>query len=186
MKSRNMKQIAFPLAALLPAFALVAMGVSLNRAAGDPRTHATGKRIQVAGLRQDDPAKQGDAAKQGDQAKPGDAKPAEAAKATYIGHNACDVCHTDIHKSWSKKAHPGAFALLVARKQDKNPECLKCHTTGYGKGGFVDAEKTPDLKGVTCEACHGPGSEHNGDKEKIVRVPPATVCTDCHMKSNIH
>ncbi|MCX6361097.1 MAG: multiheme c-type cytochrome [Armatimonadetes bacterium] len=111
---------------------------------------------------------------------------AAPANATYIGPSACQVCHADTHKSWQKKKHSSAFDLLVARKQEKNAACIKCHTTGYGRGGFVDAEKTPDLRGVTCESCHGPGSEHNGDKEKITRVPPATVCTDCHMKSNIH
>ena len=126
-----------------------------------------------------------------DEAKPQDpaapaATGAAPANATYTGAAACQVCHADTHKSWQKKKHASAFDLLVARKQEKNAACIKCHTTGYGRGGFVDAEKTPDLRGVTCESCHGPGSEHNGDKEKITRVPPATVCTDCHMKSTIH
>lgn len=119
-----------------------------------------------------------------------EAQPAAGAsaqsKATYVGAANCQMCHSEVHKSWSAKPHSRAFDLLVAKKQDKNEACLKCHTTGYGRGGFVDAEKTPGLRNVTCEACHGPGSEHNGDKAKITRVPPATVCTACHLKSDIH
>lgn len=107
-------------------------------------------------------------------------------KATYVGVNNCVMCHDEVHKGWQKKPHARAFDLLVAKKADKTDGCLKCHTTGFGQGGYQDAEKTPGLKGVTCESCHGPGSEHNGDKEKITRVPPATVCAACHMKADIH
>lgn len=111
---------------------------------------------------------------------------AQAQKAQYVGTENCQMCHSDNFNSWSKKGHPRAYDLLVSAKQEKNEKCLPCHVTGYGVGGFVDAEKTPGLKGVTCEACHGPGSEHNGDKAKIVRVAPATVCTKCHLEENIH
>ena len=38
-------------------------------------------------------------------------------------------------------------------------QCLQCHVTGFGKpGGFTSREETPDLLGVQCEMCHGPGS----------------------------
>ncbi|MBI2842262.1 MAG: cytochrome c family protein [Armatimonadetes bacterium] len=112
------------------------------------------------------------------------AAPSENAK--YIGIDKCKMCHSDVHSGWQKVGHARAFDLLTNVEQDKNPECLPCHTTGYGKGGFTDAEATPGLKAVTCEACHGPGSEHNGDATKIVRDLPATVCAGCHLKLNIH
>ena len=104
----------------------------------------------------------------------------------YGGIDVCKMCHSDVAKDWSKTAHAKSFDLLVNTGQEKNAECLPCHSTGYGKGGFVDEATTPGLKDTVCEACHGPGADHNGDKTKIQRVPPATVCGGCHQKNNIH
>lgn len=111
---------------------------------------------------------------------------APSENAEYIGVDKCKMCHSSVHKGWSETAHAKAFDLLVNVEQQKNAECLPCHTTGFAKGGFKDEESTPGLKAVTCEACHGPGSEHNGDATKIVRKPSATVCAGCHQDQNIH
>ncbi len=87
-------------------------------------------------------------------------------------------------------------------------ECLQCHTVGYDtqadNGGFDDVAKEvgwtfPDtlmpgnydslvanypalaqLANIQCENCHGPGSEHNGDKSKIAVSYDAGVCSYCH------
>lgn len=104
----------------------------------------------------------------------------------YAGADNCKMCHPDIHTDWSKSSHARAFELLTAVGEEKNAECLACHATGFGKGGFVDAASTPGLKGVTCEACHGPSADHMGDKSKTIRVPSASVCGACHQKLNIH
>ena len=106
----------------------------------------------------------------------------------YEGVDKCNMCHSDVVKDWSKTAHSKSFDLLVNTGQEKNAECLPCHSTGYGKGGFVDEATTPKLEGTVCEGCHGPGSEHAAtmDTTKIQRVPPATVCGGCHQKTNIH
>ncbi len=111
---------------------------------------------------------------------------ADEAPAKYAGVENCKMCHPDIHTDWSKSRHAKAFELLVDVGEEKNPKCLTCHATGYGKGGFTDTTATPDLAGVTCEACHGPGADHNGDKSKITRVPAVTVCAGCHQQLNIH
>lgn len=112
------------------------------------------------------------------------AAPSQNAK--YIGVDKCKMCHSAEHKVWSKTGHARAFDLLTNVEQQKNAECLPCHTTGFGKGGFTDETATPSLEAVTCEACHGPGSEHNGDATKIVKTPSAAVCAGCHQKQNIH
>lgn len=111
----------------------------------------------------------------------------QAAKANYVGAEAnCRMCHSDLYAGWSKTAHARAFTVLENVGKTQDPACLKCHATGYGDGGFKDEASTPNLKGVQCEACHGPGSEHNGDKAKINGSPPAKVCAKCHLTLGIH
>ncbi|GBD96242.1 MAG TPA: hypothetical protein ENG83_10355 [Nitrospirae bacterium] len=98
---------------------------------------------------------------------------ADAAK--YVGAKKCKACHMKQYKSWKKTAMATSFENLkpgvkadakktVGLDPEKDyttdADCLKCHTTGYGKGGFVSMEKTPKLAGVQCEGCHGPGGEY--------------------------
>jgi hypothetical protein len=71
-----------------------------------------------------------------------------------------------------------------------NPYCLKCHTTGYrGPQGFVSEKITPELRGVQCEACHGPGSRHKDnphDKGSLPigkKIDYETVCIKCHDRN---
>jgi hypothetical protein len=107
----------------------------------------------------------------------------------YAGVDKCRMCHPDVYNGWSKTAHATSFDLLVNVGQEKNPECLPCHTTGYGKNGYADEATTPGLHGTTCEACHGSGADHAdnmGDKTKIVRTPSAEACAACHQQNSIH
>ena len=68
---------------------------------------------------------------------------------------------------------------------------LACHVTGYRPEearlarhphGFQDADTTPWLDRVSCEACHGPGSEHvlAPRRPGTLRRDPAASCTGCH------
>lgn len=107
--------------------------------------------------------------------------------AEYAGVKNCKMCHSDKHEGWLGTGHARAFELLAALGKQGSAECVGCHTTGNGKkGGFQDEKSTPGLMGVQCESCHGPGKEHNGDPEKIVKTPSAAKCAECHMEMNIH
>lgn len=116
------------------------------------------------------------------------AQPPEEAK--YSGGDTCRLCHPKQHSSWASTRHARAFELLENSDKTSDERCFPCHTTGYGQpSGFKDAQATPELKGVQCEACHGPGEPHvtgAGDKSKTTRMPSAAVCASCHMEFNIH
>jgi hypothetical protein len=121
---------------------------------------------------------------------------------TYTGAKRCASCHFKQHMSWKKTKHATDAWSKVAAKYQKDPACLKCHVTGYGaEGGYVagtDAAILSNLVGVSCEACHGPGSKHeeickkyatkkklSADEEKeargsIYKFLPDNVCVRCH------
>jgi len=136
---------------------------------------------------------------------------------SYVGTKNCKKCHIKQYKSWVETKMSKAYDLLKpgerseAKKKvgldpekdyTKDAECLPCHTTGYGKpGGFVSIEETPQLVGVSCEMCHGAGSEYTkkhymsfkNKKYKLAEVlkvglispPTAETCTSlCHNKKS--
>lgn len=98
----------------------------------------------------------------------------------FVGTKGCKKCHLKQYKSWAETKMANAYDLLKpgeraeAKKKvgldptkdyTQDAECLPCHTTGYGKpGGFVSLEETPELVGVSCEMCHGAGSEYTKDQ----------------------
>jgi uncharacterized paraquat-inducible protein A len=118
-------------------------------------------------------------------------------KAKYVGAKMCAPCHRGAQKGsqaeiWEKSNHAKAYKTLETPEADKiakekglktaakdSPACLKCHTVGDGKDG------------VTCEACHGPGSEYKSmavmkDRAKalaaglIIASNDPKVCEKCH------
>lgn len=111
---------------------------------------------------------------------PADKKPAEAA---YLGADKCKMCHSKEHATWVKMGHSKAIESLSAEER-KNPECVKCHVTGYGKtGGFESMEKTPKMANVQCEACHGAGSLHmksTKEEKKNTTNVKGIDCRECH------
>ena len=120
----------------------------------------------------------------------------------YVGNASCKMCHNKVDKGaqyteWTNSVHAKAFETLKSEQatqiaKDKGieveawkaPECLKCHTTGFGAGGYevkCDAFWNPaaedkagaravkrmkGLQDVGCEACHGAGSKYKSSKAK--------------------
>lgn len=101
----------------------------------------------------------------------------------FIGTDKCRMCHPDQHKTWAASRHARAMDSLTAAEK-KDPECFRCHVTGYGgPGGYVSLDRTPGLANVGCEACHGGGSVHMAapmeDKKKTISTN-GLDCRTCH------
>ena len=124
----------------------------------------------------------------------------EAPDFQYIGSNGCKACHSGSkkgaqYKVWAAGPHAKSVETLKSEKAAKiakergikvpayeASECLICHTTGFGRGGYkVKDEKfwnpadddregkkavrrMKGLQAVGCESCHGPGSEYKSKK----------------------
>lgn len=121
----------------------------------------------------------------------------------YVGSSKCKMCHKKVEKGdqfskWVASPHAKAFDTLKSEKSAqiaaekgieveawKAPECLKCHTTGFGAGGYEvkcddfwnpaaddkagakAVKRMESLKGVGCESCHGAGSKYKSKKVKL-------------------
>ncbi|MCL4306196.1 cytochrome c family protein [bacterium] len=126
----------------------------------------------------------------------------EAKTPTYVGSGKCKICHKgekngNIYETWLDSKHAKALETLVAKGEQNNPECLSCHTTGYGTAsGFdkmPDLHGMEDLGGVGCESCHGPGSEYKTKKIMESReasiaagmwIPDENTCKTCHNEKS--
>ncbi len=84
---------------------------------------------------------------------------AAEAERTYVGTVKCAACHFQQYKTWKESPHGKAFDILPA-KYKNDADCLQCHTTGYGRTAGDGKDVDPNLAGISCEACHGPGSAH--------------------------
>lgn len=131
-------------------------------------------------------------------------------EATLVGTKMCSMCHKkpesgDQAGKWQASAHAKAFAVLgtpeakaVGAKAgvddpQKSGKCLKCHSTAYGMTEAVVSDKVAVADGVSCESCHGAGSNYKAmavmkDKAKAVAagmVDPATKsCAQCHNEQS--
>jgi YVTN family beta-propeller protein len=107
-----------------------------------------------------------------------------------MGHQYSVWRMSPLARAWSVLSTPAAYQQ-PARKgipgdPQSAPECLKCHTTGFGAAH--SASSTVD-EGVTCEACHGPGSDYmfeavmrdrRGAIQAGLKSPGPATCLGCH------
>lgn len=129
----------------------------------------------------------------------------------FVGPGKCKECHQEQYASWKKTRMATSFEVLRPGMKAKEKQmagldpdedythdeaCLPCHTTGYGLvGGFVSIEKTPEMAGVTCEACHGHGGTYArrvmagsnpafetsaARKAGLLYPPTENICRECH------
>ena len=132
----------------------------------------------------------------------------------YLGHlenKRCHNCHEKQWVSWKKTKHANAMESLEAgtdvgakEKHDldptkdytEDPKCVKCHVTGWERGGYVIGKmrKMNKLGGVGCETCHGPAgdyqpvkdsySEDDWPREEVIaagmKYGELETCTYCH------
>jgi hypothetical protein len=109
------------------------------------------------------------------------------AHAKFVGSATCQSCHPKAHEVWSESGHARAFATLVKSGSDADPQCIGCHTIGFGReSGYRRPMGSESLVDVGCESCHGPGSEHvarylHGQPNQFRFRPLGPGdCTTCH------
>lgn len=107
-------------------------------------------------------------------------------EAEFVGSEACRRCHSLSSHRFGKGEHAHGFDSLVEKGHDYDPECVSCHTVGFGyNSGFISPDATPELKHIGCEDCHGPGAKHvekptEADYGEVAK----TTCEACHNPEN--
>lgn len=131
------------------------------------------------------------------------------------GKGQCAACHADQADKWAETDHATMLEHNIDGLGSASYAgyCISCHTVGYDKSptavndGFDDRATAvgwtfPDtlvagnwdampaelkeLSNIQCENCHGPGSEHRGDKTKIAVSFDAGTCGQCHDSGSYH
>jgi hypothetical protein len=103
------------------------------------------------------------------------------------GTASCKECHADEADTWAKARHSHAWESLEAKGAEVDPDCQRCHATGYGlPGGFAGLRRTPERAGVGCECCHGPSQAHVAESDRPTAYfgQAAGQCTGCHDREN--
>ncbi|RMF61135.1 MAG: hypothetical protein D6743_13950, partial [Calditrichaeota bacterium] len=102
-------------------------------------------------------------------------------KSIYMGAVSCRPCHLSPKsgaqfKVWQAGPHARAYRTLASQQAaalakrlgiaepQSSPRCLKCHVTAFGVESNLKSPKLTLEEGVSCEACHGPGSRYRGRK----------------------
>ena len=101
----------------------------------------------------------------------------------YVGVETCKGCHAAEVADWEQSHHANAFNRLLQKQKHYQPDCVTCHTTGFGyPTGFRIGKDARRLTNVQCEVCHGPGEQHARRPEvrNIRRTPSPDLCQRCH------
>ncbi len=105
----------------------------------------------------------------------------------FIGSESCKACHSEQFEQYETTRHAHAFDTLLQKKRDHVPDCVQCHSIGFGyDSGYEIVSRQKHLQDVGCESCHGPGLEHfrNPKKDNIYREVSEARCQACHDAEN--
>ncbi len=144
----------------------------------------------------------------------------QAQAADYVGPSQCKICHNKKdtgaqYDKWKESKHSSAFealkspkALEIAKEKglekppSESPQCVKCHVTAFDMAAKeVSADAVPaKIKledSVSCEECHGPGSDHIAAGKKVMFQKDTSIdmaatqqkvtaekCTQCHNEES--
>lgn len=107
----------------------------------------------------------------------------------YVGAAQCKSCHAAAYTFWTTRPHAKAYETLSSQFKEYNLECVGCHVTGYERPGGSTVTHNALLRGVQCEECHGPGSQHleqPEDPELVILEQPLQFCVDaCHHPPHV-
>ncbi len=114
--------------------------------------------------------------------------PGVKAVAAYVGTPGCVGCHQTAAKVWQDSGHAEAMMTLVNKKADADPNCISCHTIGFGSpSGYRREFAGHKFADVGCESCHGPGSLHVEQRQNHMPITfkfrplGAGDCQKCHF-----
>jgi hypothetical protein len=139
---------------------------------------------------------------------------AGAEEPEFTGAGKCKMCH-DKEKSgaqftiWAAGPHAKAYETLASDESkaiaaemglgdpQQEDACLKCHVTAHGVAEERLGRKYSIEEGVSCESCHGAGSEYDSIKIKKQIMtgevdgatvgliePTAEMCMGCHNEES--
>lgn len=93
----------------------------------------------------------------------------------FQGDLVCSTCHQNEAMSWALTHHSVAYRTLAKQERHEDAECVSCHVTGMGEGGFVLGDHGSPFTDVTCESCHSASGPHDGEA-----VDARATCVGCH------
>jgi hypothetical protein len=105
----------------------------------------------------------------------------------YASSGSCVNCHSEEFARWTLSGHARAWRALLERDATQNPECVACHSTGFGEPGGLgelSAKNIRKFKGVQCEECHGPMKGHPSEPRAKARPVTRETCLRCHDEAN--
>lgn len=98
----------------------------------------------------------------------------------------CGTCHPSELDHWLATSHADAFETLKKEHKEKSPDCLACHTTGFGRDdGYLNYNITAELKNVNCTECHWlPPTHLKHPEDNPAESVREDQCIRCHNQEN--